>query len=240
MGPARLRVAAVASLLLVTGCSGDASTPRVHSMTTPPRPSASPSVHLHATLLQYRPDEGTNRLEVELTNEGLHPVTVRSVRISWAGVRAAPRTAKDTSYAPGQTTDLTTTYGVAVCDGPTEAQRPRAVVTLDDHRIVVLPLDRHGANMLEQFHTRDCALQQIHAAVSISLGASFHRVRLNGAEYLRGTLVVRRRGGRKAGHAAPVRVTDLTGSVLLTFLTPPTVPLPQTLTSQKGSSTFRC
>ncbi|MDP9319389.1 MAG: hypothetical protein M3O94_10050, partial [Actinomycetota bacterium] len=37
---------------------------------------------------------------------------------------------KATTYAPGQTIDLTTTYGVAVCDQPRPIEPPHAVAAL--------------------------------------------------------------------------------------------------------------
>lgn len=221
----------VAALLVAAGCSGDV--PDVPGRTTSSRTTAAPSppaspVSFHATLLQYRPDEGTNRIEVELTNRGKDPVTVRAVRIVWvAGVKGAPRTPKDTAYAAGQTIDLTTTYGTAVCDRPPPTEPPKAVATLGDGRTIEVTLDRHGSGMLKRFRDRDCALEQLHRTASISLGQTFHSVHIGGAEYLSGDLVLRRTDGGDVSTA--VTVSTLTGSVLLTFTAPPTSPLPATL-----------
>jgi hypothetical protein len=243
----RWLVAGVGVLLFAAACSGDTSgappSPPSRSTTTQPPPTP---VRFHATLLQYRPDEGTNRVEVELTNRGKGPVTVRAVRISWAGVRHAPRTPKDTTYAAGQTIDLTTTYGIAVCGQTLPTDGPRAVVTLDDGRTVEMALDRHGSDMLKRFRGHDCALQRLHATASVSLGTTFHSVRVGGTEYLRGSLVLRRPAD--GDDSTAVTVSTLTGSVLLTFTAPPTSPLPATLQPGEDEidvpvligSTFRC
>jgi len=220
--------AVIAAVLLGAGCTGDPSTPPVPPVTTTASPPAA-SVRLHATLLQYRPDEGTNRLEVEFTNEGRDPVTVRSVRISWADARGAPRTPKDTTYAPGQTIDLTTTYGVAVCDQPRPIEPPHAVATLDDGSTIDVALDRHGSDMLKRSHAHDCALQRLSDTASVSLSTTFRRVHLNGEDYLSGNLLLRRPAGRAGTSGDAVTVSDLTGSALLTFVAPPSQPLPATL-----------
>jgi hypothetical protein len=241
-------VAGVGVVLVAVACSGGGltdspTTPTSSSTTTAPPPAP---VTFHATLLQYRPDEGTNRLEVELTNQGSDPVTVRSVRISWAGVQHAPRTPKDTTYAPGQVIDLTTTYGTAVCDQPVPTASPRAITTLDDGRTVAVVLDRHGSDMLMRFRAADCALRRLHETASVSLGTTFRSVRIGGSEYLSGSLELRRRTGQ--GDSTPVTVSTLTGSVLLTFTAPPSSPLPATLRPGERAadvpvligSTFRC
>lgn len=199
---------------------------------------------MHGTLLQYRPDEGTNRLEVELTNDGKDPVTVSSIQIRWPGVRNAPVTPKGTTYAAGQTIDLTTTYGVAVCDITTPTEPVRAVATFVGGGTTEVTLDRHGTAMLRQFRTRDCALRRLHETASVTLGTSFTVVHLDGQEYLSGTVVVKRRQGQ----STPVSVVDLTGSVLLTFVSPPDKALPMTLAAGQSEldvpvligSTFRC
>jgi hypothetical protein len=212
---------------------------------SPPARSPAP-VRFHATLLQYRPDEGTNRLEVELTNLGPDPVTVHAVHLRWAGLQNAPWTPKDTTYAAGQTIDLTTTYGTAVCDRPIPAHGPRALATLDDGRTVDVTLDRHGSAMLKRFHARDCALQRLHQTASVSLGTSFRPVQIDGAPYLRGNLVLRRPDS--GAESRPVTVSTLTGSVLLTFTAPAGSRLPVTLHPGRArldvpvliGSTFRC
>ncbi len=246
-------MAGAGALLLAAGCSGGtsdapttatSSSPTTATSTTtalPPSP-----VSFHATLLQYRPDEGTNRVEVELTNRGSDPVVVRAVRISWTGVQGTPRTPKDTTYAAGQIIDLTTTYGTAVCDRPTPTDQPRALATMDDGRTVEVNIDRHGWDMLKRFRVHDCALQRLKETASVSLGAPFRSVHIGGSEYLRGNLELRRPG--HGDDSTAVTVSTLTGSVLLTFTAPPTSPLPATLEPGEAAidvpvligSTFRC
>lgn len=244
---------ATAVLALGVGCSGDASPPATSpgrsgaptSGTTRTTSAPAAPVRFHATLLQYRPDEGTNRLEVELTNQGTGTVTVRAVRIEWPGLRGAPTTPTATAYVPGQTIDLTTTYGAAVCGGPPSTTQPRAWVRLAGGAPVTVQLDRHGSDMLRRFWARDCALQRVAAAASVHLGRSFHSVHIGGQEYLRGSLLLRR---PTADASTPVTVTTLTGSVLLRFVAPPDAPLPVTLAAGGPAlavpvligSTFRC
>ncbi len=224
---------AVGCLLAGTGCSHD-STPSSRSPdstnTTPTGAGATGSgsaPRLHATLLQYRTDEGTNRLEVELTNRSGGPVTVRSVQLTWSGVHAAPRTPKDTTYVPGQIIDLTTTYGVASCGGAAPTDPPRARVTLAGGEELDLTLDRHGASMMRQFRTRDCGLARLKAIASISISRAFRDVRTAAGEHLSGTLFIRRSDIEPSTSQDGVTITDTTGSVLLTFT--PDEHLPATL-----------
>src|SRR5689334_19903946 len=71
--------------------------------------------YFDATVTQYRTDEGTNHVEVELVNVDKRPHTVRTVWLQWAGISAAPHSVADAAYAPGQTIDLNTTYGEPIC-----------------------------------------------------------------------------------------------------------------------------
>lgn len=242
MAPTRTGAAlALLALLAASACSTRPSGPRPGA---PDSTALSAPVRMQGTLLQYRPDEGTNRLEVELTNEGSDPVTVSSIQIRWAGVRNTPVTPKRTTYAAGQTIDLTTTYGVAVCDVTTPAEPVRAVATFVGGGTTELTLDRHGTTMLRQFRSRDCALERLHQTATVSLGTSFTPVRIDGESYLSGSVAVTRR----LGQSTPVTVVDLTGSVLLTFTSPPSKPLPLTLAADQRQldvpvligSTFRC
>lgn len=250
-------MAALAVGVFGAGCSGGDPAGPAHPTTAPDRSTTTttttsttapppPDVRFTATLLQYRPDEGTNRLEVELTNRSPAPVTVRAVQLRWSGVRDAPRTPKDTDYAVGQTIDLTTTYGTAACDVADPADRPGVTVTLDDGRTVRLTLDQHGVDMLKRFRTRDCALQRLAYAATVEFDPDFHSVHIGGDEYLSSTLVLRRPD--HGDTATAVTVATLTGSVLLTFTAPPAAPLPVTLRPGEPElrvpvligSTFRC
>ena len=102
--------------------------------------------------------------------------------------------------------------------------------------------------LIKRFHAHDCALQRLNDTASVSLSTTFRRVHLNGEDYLSGNLLLRRPAGRAGTSGDAVTVSDLTGSALLTFVAPPSQPLPATLRPGEPQldvpvligSTYRC
>lgn len=170
---------------------------------------------MRATVTQYRLDEGTRKINAQLTNRGTAPVTVTGVRLSWAGAGRTPTTPKDTVIAPGQTIDLRTTYGPAYCRKPA-ALRAGFHVTIEGGEGLTLAVDRAGLRLLERLRQRDCAARQLREMASISFGPHYRQVVVAGEELLRGSLIVRR-VEEPASNPSPVYVEDLLGSVLLSL-----------------------
>ena len=170
---------------------------------------------LHVTVTQYRLDEGTRKINAQLTNRGAATVTVTGVRLIWAGARRLQPTPKDTVLAPGQTVDLQTRYGSAYCRGLL-AGRASVRVTMQDGTGFTLPVDRSGRRLLGRLGRADCAARRLRQTATISFASHYRKVMMAGEEWLRGSLIIRRPTASR-GREAPVYVEDLLGSVLLTL-----------------------
>ena len=110
---------------------------------------------------------------------------------------------------PGQTAAFTISYGAPRCPRP-DGPRPTLVAVVDGRRLR-LPLRVEDPALLRRLHAKACAERRLETAVSVRLRLARTTVRVGGAEYVPGAVVVRRR----SGSTAPLRVDDLGGSVLL-------------------------
>lgn len=186
---------------------------------------------MHASLVQQRIDEGTDRIDIRLTNRGRTAVRVRQAQISWSGVSGSPA-ARGTDYDPGRTIDLQTAYGRAVC-GPEPTGDVDVVVRLGDNTPLRLPVDRHGSALLRRLYDRECGLQDLASIADISLSPTFERSE-SGLDRLQGSLVLRRTPGSRAGDRREISVEGVFGSVLLSFTYDGEGRLPQVLEAGAG------
>lgn len=198
---------AVAALILVAfaGCEDD-----------DPRTDAGMAPSLTATVTQYRPDEGTRRISVEVTNSGTVTVHVSGVALSTSAFEPVSATAKGTEFAPGQTIALVTTYGDPRCEADATTTDAVAVLTLAGATApttLEVPVARTGQDVLERLHHAECQQAALDAVADVRLLPEWRRVRVDGDPYLRGTLLLRRPGGHPS--AGGVTVTATRGSVLL-------------------------
>ncbi len=232
--------AVVVAAALLTGCAGSGG---AGSATYSGDKVAPPAPNLSGTLAQYREDEVTHSLKIELTNSGATTVRVSSLRVSWRGLSGTDAVQVDYDVTPGVTVALKVPYGDAVC---TSATRPtdavQAEVVTPDAQIT-LPL-KASSLLLEKLWDQDCARQRLLDAVDVGFGDTWTPATEGGAPVLRGTLVLTR--GSSTG---PIDVVDLDGSVLLTLdATPPsatpllTLPAsaPTASLSIDVGSTLRC
>jgi hypothetical protein len=83
-----------------------------------------------------------------------------------------------------------------------------------DGRSRRLPLRVEDPGLLVRLQAKACAEQRLADAARVDLRLATRTVELDGEEYLPGDVVLRRRDGS----AAPVRIVDLGGSVLLELL----------------------
>lgn len=167
---------------------------------------------MHASLVQQRTDEGTNVIDVRLTNAGKAPVRVEKVHITWDGITGSPTSGTGTDYDPGRIIDIKTTFGTTVC-GADASDDIRVDVTLSDERIITLPADRSGAGLLRRLFARDCALRAIAVVADIALSATFSRAR-RGNDRLLGSVDVTRTAESRNGDRRELTVVDVTGSIL--------------------------
>lgn len=208
MRPGRAAVgsAVVGSLLAVAACT-DAP--------ADPAPGADVS-GVRASVTQQRIDEGTRRIAVRLMTDAETTLRVRGVRLVAPAFEVVPMTSKDTDFAPGQTIDLTTTYGRADCGVADPAAGVAAELLVEtgaEQAVVSVPMSPRQADLVRRLHVSACATQRLRSAVDISYGP-FAAGRVGGSEVLVGTLRFRRPPG---GSGETVVVDSLYGSVLFAF-----------------------
>jgi hypothetical protein len=200
-------LAAGAVLLgLATSCGSSPEPEEAPTYTGVPQ-----AVSLTGRLQQYREDEVTHKLVVELTNMGTTTVRVDALHVEWPGLDGTEDATPAYDIPPGVTVGLKAPYGEAVCD---TAERPtdpvNAVVTTPDQEVVV-PLKAEDL-LLSKLWELDCQRQAVEAAVDLSFGGEWTRETVDGEPVLRGSLQVSRGEGD-----GPISVVDLDGSVLLTL-----------------------
>jgi hypothetical protein len=166
---------------------------------------------LQASLVQQRTDEGTNVIDVRLTNAGKAPVRVEKVHITWEGITGSETSGTGTDYDPGRIIDIKTTFGTTVC-GAHASDGVRVEVTLSDAGIITLPVDRSGADLLRRLFDRDCALRAIAAVANIELSATFSRAS-RGSDRLLGSVDVTRTAESRNGDRRQLTVVEVAGRV---------------------------
>jgi hypothetical protein len=191
--PAALLLLLVA---LLPGCAADGA------------PAAAPE--LSAEARQYRNDVALRRFSVTVTNDGDVPVTIRGVRLLAPGFAALPMSGPEVDLPPGDRVDLPVPYGEVVC-GPPPSPAPDAAELLllagsgSARRVtVVLPA---GQDLLERLRRKDCALQAVQRATSLTLAPGWVRE----GERLSGRLVLTR-GSRDE----QVVLTEAGGTIVYT------------------------
>lgn len=210
----RATAAAAALMLLCSACTSDggpATTPAT-STQSPEPPALAPTVRLHASLVQQRTDEGTNVIDVRLTNTGKSPVRVEKVHLTWEGVAGTPTSGTGTDYDPGRIIDIKTTFGMTVCDADPSAA-VHVDVTLSEEKTITLPVDRDGIELLRRLFDRDCALRAIAAVADIALSTTFTRAP-GGEDRLLGSVQVTRTVQSQTGDRRELSIVEITGSIL--------------------------
>ncbi len=201
-------LAAGAALLAVAvaGCGSSSEPEAGPSYTGVPQ-----AVSLSGRLQQYREDEVTHKLVVELTNTGDATVRVDMLRVDWPGLDGTEDATPSYDIPPGVTVGLKVPYGEAVCDTASRPSDPvNAVVTTPDQEVVV-PLKAEDL-LLSKLWELDCKRQAVEARVDLAFGGEWTRETVDGAPVLRGSLLVSRGEGDSR-----ISVVDLDGSVLLTL-----------------------
>ncbi len=194
--------ALLATLLALAGCTSAPAPPR-------PAPTREAALRLDASVAQFRFDEGTRRLKAGVTNQGDTGIRVSRATIDWGALAFPTVRVPDPVALPGQTAAFTISYGAPRCPRPA-GPRPVLAAVVDGRRLR-LPLRVEDPGLLRRLHAKACAQRRLAAAASVRLRLARATVRVGGAEYVPGAVVVRRR----AGSTAPLRVDDLGGSVLL-------------------------
>lgn len=201
-GPGRRTATVLALATLLSGCSaGSDGTSR--------RSAGVPAGRLHASVNQFRHEEGTRQLKAGVTNNARVDIRVSRATIAWAGFAFPTVRLPDDPVLPGQTAAFAIDYGEPRCGRP-PASRPMLVAVVDG-RTRRLPLHVDDPGLLERLRLKACAAERLARVAVVRLHLARQTVRDGGAEQLPAMIVVRRR----AGSAATVRIVDLDGSVLI-------------------------
>jgi hypothetical protein len=168
-----------------------------------------PASRLHASVNQFRNQEGTRQLKAGITNNGRTEIRVTRATIDWPGLEFPTVRMPDDAVLPGQTAAFTIEYGQPRCDRP-PSSRPRLVAAVNG-RNRRLPLHVDDPGLLERLRVKTCAAERLAGVATVQLRLARRTVRSGGREQLPATVVLRRR----AGSTDAVRVVDLAGSVLI-------------------------
>src|SRR4051812_4483799 len=205
MGRWTALVATVLVALTAAGCTGDPPASGQASVQPPAR-------QLDASVTQTRFDEGTSDLLAGVTNKSTRDIRVSRATIAWDALAFPAVGLPGEAIHPGETAAFRIAFGAPRC-GHTSRARP-VLVAVVDGRTRRLRLRVEDPGLLVRLQAKACERQRLNRAASVDLRVASQTVRLAGEEYLPADLVLRRR----PGSAAPIRVVDLDGSVLVDFV----------------------
>jgi hypothetical protein len=189
-------------------------------------------LRLHASVAQFRFDEGTHNLKAGVTNSGRSDIRVDRATIVWPGFAFPTVELPDDPVPPGETAAFTIAYGAPRC-APLVGAEPVLVADVDG-RTRRLPLHVDEPGLLGRLRVKACGQQRLDAVARVHLRLATRTVHKAGEEYLPGVIVLRRRAAGGALH-----IVDLGGSVLID-LVPRDGPraLPATLPSGRSLLRF--
>src|SRR5690349_8600245 len=205
----------MAFLLLVAtiaACGGDDGSAGVDTTsTTPtrtPRPAVAttttvdPTATFAAGIAQYREDEITHVIQVELENLSEEPLRIRSVQLRWDGLEEVAPSDLDYLLFPHVVAALTSGYGTGRCaeDGtPTPPQGATVHVTATRPDGSTLESDvavTRQLRTLERVQAKECEQQLVARIADISFDPTWTPSTLaDGRPSADGTLRVSRRSG---------------------------------------------
>lgn len=128
---------------------------------------------VRASVVQQRIDEGTRHIAIEISVDAHTSLHVVAIQLRSAGFRPVAATSKDTSFAPGQVTDLTTVYGRPLCDEQS-TEDLSAVLSVEESSgsdaTYELPVTGRGVGLIRRLHAAECAHLRLRQATSLSYG----------------------------------------------------------------------
>lgn len=192
-------------VVLAAGCSGpSAQRDRPGGGHVHPVPDRA----LAASVAQFRSDEGTRHLRAGVVNHGHRDIRVTEATISWSGMAFSTAEPPGDPVHPGQASAFTVDQGRPRCGGPPTG-RP-VLVAVVDGRERRLPLHVDQPGLLGRLRAAACAGVRLTRQAAVRLRLDRRTAGRGAREHLPGTVVLTRR----PGSGTPVRVVDLSGSVL--------------------------
>ena len=207
----------LAVLTVLSGCAADSgaddSADQSQSAAEPTAPVATPAVPgLEATAIRLRTDAAVGgQFQTRIHNTGSEPFTVLGVSLDSPGFERLPMAGRPATYQPGQTIDLPTPYGPALCDEGigvdplfTAATVQRPDGTVEELRIPLAAPD----DIVDRIHTEECDALRLAAAVDVRL-TDFTTGQVDGKTVVLANLTLNR------GHSPEdIAIFELRGSVV--------------------------
>ena len=218
--------------VVLAACGNDSSSPSVRTAAASTTLATTPD-GLAATLEQYREDQITKTIQIQVVNQSTRTVLLSALQLTWPGLTATAAGSRREFVGPGEVLDLPVPLGDAVCGDPPRADTPvpasaaMASATQawegDAASPVTIPItDRRG--VLARVFRPDCQRQSVEYAASMAFDPAWtDTTTSDGRPATTGTLRLHRLHGN-----APVTVTQINGSVLLAIapVTPPAAGAP--------------
>ena len=213
--------ALIAAVVAFGGCGSDQTT-RAESAATTSTTLAVTADGLAATLEQYREDQITKTIQIQVVNRSTRTVRLSELRLAWPGLTATAAGPRTELVGPGQVLDLPVPLGDAVCgeppraDAPVPASAAMASATQAWEGAAAAPVgipitDTRG--VLARVFRPDCQRQSVEHAASVAFDPEWTDATApDGRPAALGTLRLHRRHG-----SDPVTVTQINGSVLLSI-----------------------
>ncbi|HSK96878.1 MAG TPA: hypothetical protein VK891_09705, partial [Euzebyales bacterium] len=215
------RAAMVVLAFMLAGCTspspagGAATSPSPAgeaAMAPSPSPSATASVDLTASIVQYRRDVAQRLVKIKIANGSDQDVQITLERATLPGYETAPGRVRTTRLFAGRRVDMPTQLGAPACDTPLSGT-PTATVQIvteggQTTRATVPITDERG--LIERVHAHDCAIERVKAAVDITVSDTWQQVGSGADAAVTGHVVMALRPG-----GGSARITNLDSGLLL-------------------------
>jgi len=192
---------------IAAGCaSDDAESGSARDSSTTPSTSATTSTTalpgtFTAGIAQYREDETTGTVQIELRNDTGIPIVVHQLSLGWEGMEPQPPTDPNYTLHPDVTVALTAPAGRGVCptgaaDRPDPATAAAHVAGTgpDGQPVSYQVAVTGGLEVLDRIRNRSCEQQTVEQTVRISFGPTWTRTTVGGVPALAGSVVAERTG----------------------------------------------
>jgi hypothetical protein len=205
----------IAASVAFAGCRSDRATRAASATTTSTTLAVTPD-GLAATLEQYREDQITKTIQIQVVNRSTRTVRLSELRLTWPGLTATAAGPRTELVGPGQVLDLPVALGDAVCGDPPRADAP--VPASAAMASATQAWEGNAAAPLARVFRPDCRRQSVEYAAAVAFDPEWTDATTpDGRPAALGTLRLHRRHGSE-----PVTVTQINGSVLLSIA--PVVP----------------
>ena len=213
MGRSSLGATGVLMVMVAAGCT--------NAGPAAPKPSMLPAPEITARIIQYRLDEGTRGIDIQLTNADTTALRIAVKGLDWPGV-VPPSRGNRARFEPGQTIDLPVTLGRFRCGDVDISRHPAVTLQVRGNAgpLRTVRVRAAGRALLARLRAQECRRRVLAKVVDIGYASHWAPVR-QPQPGVRATVVFSRRSPGR------VSVVSLSGSVLLSLS--PALPSRRTL-----------